>query len=697
MEDLKLDLDEGIILQTTDVERYQKNDNYIEVYELYLTNKNLISVYEKSNGMFKKTENVVEKIPLTDIKVVNGKVQIFKKDDNDYGLGMQILFTNGTREHFVFCNNKKELQVWMDSIIETITGEKPTITENKKNVDKVGITTAGLMAGFKKVVDTAKEMVDDIKTQVVDEYSNKSDVEENDDVEEIEENLQELDGEKNIKEKRDSKMSNENEKYIYCSNCGEKLSAKSKFCNNCGNSITKSDVVEEEQEIKIEENTERKNVYDGKIHKCPSCGEGLKAFDIKCPSCGFEIRDRNSSSSLREFYLKLEKIESGREKKKATSIFAQSLTGDNLSKTDEQKISLIRSFIIPNTKEDLYEFLILSKSNIEIDLYENTQLKTARLAVSDAWKAKFEQAYQKAKLLFKNDERMIEIQAMYDEVNKSIEKAKWKTWKIIGITFGIIILMYVFIFGMIALTGGFDSDDNKSNNSDSQNNSAIIDENINDENNEKEDVMEDKNESNEQVSFDDNIVATSNKYIKIKEVGYTMVGDYLTCIVTITNTDSKKAIEFPSFRVTAYDKNGKILGSEERVLNVLYPNQSMVDQGTLIEVSEKPHKVEVTIIEPDEDDIVSVSSLEHPEYKEMKCQNLSVNSDKITGEVYNPNNYKIESAMITIIFRDSNNKIVSSESAFVDDIPANGKIPFDISLASDAKTTDKIEAFAYLW
>ena len=32
MEDLKLDLDEGIILQTTDVERYQKNDNYIEVY-----------------------------------------------------------------------------------------------------------------------------------------------------------------------------------------------------------------------------------------------------------------------------------------------------------------------------------------------------------------------------------------------------------------------------------------------------------------------------------------------------------------------------------------------------------------------------------------------------------------------------------------------------------------------------------------
>ena len=174
MEDLKLDLDEGIILQTTDVERYQKNDNYIEVYELYLTNKNLISVYEKSNGMFKKSEMIVEKIPLTDIKVVNGKVQIFKKDDNDYGLGLQILFTNGTREHFVFCNNKKELQIWIDSIIEAIIGEKPLIIKNEKEVNKVGEATAGFMTGLKKVVDSAKEIVEDIKTQVVDEYINKS-------------------------------------------------------------------------------------------------------------------------------------------------------------------------------------------------------------------------------------------------------------------------------------------------------------------------------------------------------------------------------------------------------------------------------------------------------------------------------------------------------------------------------------------
>ena len=103
--------------------------------------------------------------------------------------------------------------------------------------------------------------------------------------------------------------------------------------------------------------------------------------------------------------------------------------GQSLTKTDEQKISLIRSFAIPNTKEDLYEFLILSVSNIDVDSYENdNQLRNdARKAVSDAWKAKFEQAYQKAKLIFADDPKFTEIEKLHSNTNASINKAKWKT------------------------------------------------------------------------------------------------------------------------------------------------------------------------------------------------------------------------------------------------------------------------------
>lgn len=193
------------------------------------------------------------------------------------------------------------------------------------------------------------------------------------------------------------------------------------------------------------------------------------------------------------------------------------------------------------------------------------------------------------------------------------------------------------------------------------------------------------------------VVANSNKYLQIKEVGYTMVGDHLTCIVTITNPSSDTVVELPAFRVTAYDENGKILGSEERILSVIYPKQDFVDQGTLIEVSKKPHKIDVTVLEPDDYNITPASNMEHPVHKQMVGKNISVNSDKITGEVYNPNDYKIDSAMVTVVFRDANGNIVSSEVEFVNQIPSNGSIPFGISLASDAKTTDKVEVYAYIW
>lgn len=193
------------------------------------------------------------------------------------------------------------------------------------------------------------------------------------------------------------------------------------------------------------------------------------------------------------------------------------------------------------------------------------------------------------------------------------------------------------------------------------------------------------------------VIANSNDYLKIKEVGYQMVGEYLTCAVVLNNPSSDTAIEFPAFRVTVYDENGKVLGSEERILSIIYPKQDFIDQGTLIEVSKKPSKIDVTVLEPDNYNITSSSMLDHPQHKQMYGKNISVDDDKITGELYNPNDYKIDSAMITVIFRNADGIIVSSEVEFVDQVPANGSLPFDISLASDATTTDRIEVYGYIW
>lgn len=62
MVDLHLEADEGILLQATEVERYGRDEYSLD--EMVLTNKYIICVYEKSNGLFSKSESITEKIPL---------------------------------------------------------------------------------------------------------------------------------------------------------------------------------------------------------------------------------------------------------------------------------------------------------------------------------------------------------------------------------------------------------------------------------------------------------------------------------------------------------------------------------------------------------------------------------------------------------------------------------------------------------
>jgi len=219
----------------------------------------------------------------------------------------------------------------------------------------------------------------------------------------------------------------------YCVNCGTELVTNAKFCQKCGHPTGTHD-----------NGATRKQEFAGKIYKCPNCGEVLKSFEINCPACGYELRGAKASSAVKEFALKLEAIESKREYEKPRSLFATALSQQKLSKTDEQKISLIRSFPIPNTKEDLYEFLLLAQANINIEMYDSTvNITDSRRAVSDAWKAKFNQAYEKAKITLTSDERWPEIQAMYAALHGSIQKEKGRTWRQLGYVWAGILALFI--------------------------------------------------------------------------------------------------------------------------------------------------------------------------------------------------------------------------------------------------------------
>lgn len=478
MVNLELELDEGIVIQTTEVERYGIKEQSLN--EMVLTNKNIICVYSKSTGLFSKPETVVEKIPLSTIKVVNDKPQVMIHDNDNYGLGLQLLFVSGHREHFLFYDEKKELPKWEKTITAVIKGEynepKTVDTSIEDSVDDKVIETfsaedtkdnnfekvaagvsAGILSAVKGAVSSVKEVVSEVSNEFV-EQKHKGEP-----IVRVESELK--------KEEPKIEKDEDTVRYIYCSNCGEKLVYGSKFCNSCGTKVgsissdnATSEYAERVSQVVPEDITERKNVYEGKVHKCPNCGDIIDAYETVCESCGYEIRGRKAASSVREFQLKLEELHAKRPQKKMKSIFGQVLSGGQLSSADEEVVSLIKNFPIPNTKEDIMEFMILASSNIDLKVYSmnSQQYKMSnpgQAEISDAWLAKFEQAYQKAKISFGSTSEFQKFQNIFEQKNKEISKAKKKTLYIILSIIGGVILYFVIMIALIAGLGSSSAKD----------------------------------------------------------------------------------------------------------------------------------------------------------------------------------------------------------------------------------------------
>lgn len=234
----------------------------------------------------------------------------------------------------------------------------------------------------------------------------------------------------------------------FCSNCGQQLVDGAKFCLACGARVNTT----------TENNDQRKSVYEGTIHKCPNCGDILDAYESVCESCGYERRGTKPTSSVQELAKKLQEIEAQRPPKKEASMFKQAKNFGQVSKTDEQKIDLIKNYSIPNNKEDIMEFAVLAASNIDADAFSgmNNQnpYNASTMAISNAWLVKLEQAYQKAKLVFNNDNRLLEIEKLYCEKQQAIRKAKAKPWKLVGIAWGSIIVIIAVVFTIIGIVNG---------------------------------------------------------------------------------------------------------------------------------------------------------------------------------------------------------------------------------------------------
>lgn len=243
----------------------------------------------------------------------------------------------------------------------------------------------------------------------------------------------------------------------YCTNCGTKLVDGDVFCGNCGKRIEAAAApckpavpqapvppqATEKPAMPVEENKSpiKERESKSKIARCPACGEIVDKNAIICPSCGYAIRDV-ADGSIALLSQKLDLIESKRPQKSKKDKYG------TVSATDERKISLIRSWPIPNNKDDLIEFAAMASANC---IAPPNMYRTAEDALADAWYSKFDQAYAKAEHLFGDSEDFALIKDLKIDIQKKAYISRRRAWTRTWGPFIAVMLFWVAIIGFCCI------------------------------------------------------------------------------------------------------------------------------------------------------------------------------------------------------------------------------------------------------
>ena len=233
----------------------------------------------------------------------------------------------------------------------------------------------------------------------------------------------------------------------FCSECGSELELNAKFCQVCG---AKVGVPSPSNNIN--------NVSSGnvKMVNCPRCGNPIDSFVSVCSYCGGEIRNTTANSAIKEFEKELEQIEATKKPSSILGDAALAMLGGagRINDTDYKMANFITNYPVPNNKEDIMEFLIMAVSNIDEKAYDKTFNgyginSTGKQAITAAWNSKYNQMYQKARLMFPEEKRLDEINKMYEAKQKKINKVKFMPFIIMGALFLGLMIMTMIMFALM--------------------------------------------------------------------------------------------------------------------------------------------------------------------------------------------------------------------------------------------------------
>jgi len=188
--------------------------------------------------------------------------------------------------------------------------------------------------------------------------------------------------------------------------------------------------------------SEPKSDKYGNVKKCPSCGSIVQAFNTKCIDCDYEFRNIQNINSIQDFFNDYQKIEQSiklDENIKKTGGLVGLIIGDDSEEHRENRIrekqkqvflkkkEFIMHFPIPNSKEDLLEFLMMAvpiarpakknlfgfMKNVASNFDDNWNHKIAMV-----WMQKCEQIIMKSRFSMKDNK---EVLAKIDQYAKELK------------------------------------------------------------------------------------------------------------------------------------------------------------------------------------------------------------------------------------------------------------------------------------
>lgn len=172
----------------------------------------------------------------------------------------------------------------------------------------------------------------------------------------------------------------------------------------------------------------------GDVKKCPACGAMVESFKTGCGYCGHEFTNVDASQNITKFFEKLDALESDRKENlfhakedkttfgvgtllkwwifwwiliplKSINFILNQIKPAKWSTTDSRKEEMIMNFPVPNSREEIIEFITLAVSRIRkvnlLDKFDEEGKYVSKW--NSIWKRKAEQVFIKAKLSMTDD------------------------------------------------------------------------------------------------------------------------------------------------------------------------------------------------------------------------------------------------------------------------------------------------------